>query len=105
MKSLKLFITLPLIILTASSIFAQNPDNGVIKDFNILINGWITEFEVSESDPDIIFAVERQGNGYTGVYKTSNRGEDWEKVKGITQFQKMAIDPVNPEIVFGVPGG
>ncbi len=105
MKYLKIFNCFSLIILLASSVFAQESDIKIIRDYNILIDGWIREFEVSKSNPDIIFAVDGKVNVSSSVYKTSNGGETWDKVKGFSQFSMMAIDPVNPDVVFGVPGG
>ncbi|MFC1565250.1 hypothetical protein ACFL6G_09960, partial [candidate division KSB1 bacterium] len=82
----------------------QDQSDNIIRDYKILMDGWVTEFEVSKSNPGIIYAMQRSENGYF-TYKSSDGGETWKKLNTLNYGKEIAIDPVDPDIVFAVPGG
>ncbi len=66
---------------------------------------------ISQSDPSISYAVYTDGGTYTGLYKTTDYGDNWINVDpdfeisaGVSSFSwyfgQVRIHPTNPDIVF-----
>ncbi len=104
MKRLLILISAILYLLTAVSGFAQNSDNNIITEYKVLSNGWITNFAVSVTNPDVIYAMQHSKTGYFAL-NSGDGGENWKKLREPGYSKEMVIDPVNPMIAFMVPGG
>ncbi len=78
-------------------------------------NTGVTDMEFDPSSPDILYAAAYQRRRHTwsllsggpksGIYKSTNNGEDWSQVKtGLPKGDMgkigLAVTPANPEIVY-----
>ncbi|NBC83611.1 MAG: T9SS type A sorting domain-containing protein [Bacteroidetes bacterium] len=64
-----------------------------------LVGAWITPFIMSHNDPNTLLA------GYEDVYKTTNQGDNWEKLSnnltgGNTKIKSMALAPSNEDFIY-----
>ncbi len=68
---------------------------------------------ISESNPNISYALYNDGSYYTGLYKTTNYGDNWvsvdtdNEINGGTSnfswyFGQIRINPVNPNIIYAM---
>ncbi len=69
--------------------------------------------DISASDPNVLYAIYADNIGYfAGVYKTVNGGNSWLRTSDSELsdmfssfgwwFGRISIDPVNPDIVYGI---
>jgi uncharacterized repeat protein (TIGR01451 family) len=57
----------------------------------------VTKIAIARSNPNIVYAV-----SFGTIYKSSNGGDNWTSIQGnlFPQFNTVAVDSNNPEIVF-----
>jgi len=96
---------------------SNGPGGGILKStdggttWNQLTNGLPTEgvgrigLAISPSNPKIVYAVIDAKEG--GLFRSNDGGATWTKTSGDTRvwgrgwyFEKVAVDPKNPEIVY-----
>lgn len=62
--------------------------------------------EISPADPEIIYAIVEAAEGKGGFYRSTNRGESWEKRGGYSSsgnyYQEIIADPKDPNTVFSM---
>lgn len=95
MKKRALTLTIALLFISGIAA-AQNTDYSATTIFN----GTITCFDVSKSNPDVIY-VAKSGSG---LFKTEDGGKKWKKVSS-KNFAGISINDRNPETVFAFEGG
>ena len=67
---------------------------------NLMSSQIIVTFDISKTDPDVMFA----GFGTGGIYKTTDRGKNWTEVAPFF-IMSLAIDESNPFVVYALEGG
>jgi photosystem II stability/assembly factor-like uncharacterized protein len=99
----------------------QGPESGLFKStdggdtWKKLTNGLPTfeqglgriGFDISRSNPKILYATVDANSQQGGVYRSDDEGESWRKISGDTRlwgrgsdFAEIKAHPKNPEIVF-----
>lgn len=61
---------------------------------------------ISPANPEYIYAIVEAARGEGGFYISTTRGESWEKrssyVSSGNYYQEIAVDPVNPNKIYGM---
>lgn len=67
---------------------------------DIVVKGLTNFFDVSKSNPDIVYAL-------TGgeLKKSVDAGKSWTEIKSISKIVTVKVDPNNPDIVYAAQGG
>ncbi|MCF8298148.1 MAG: T9SS type A sorting domain-containing protein [Saprospiraceae bacterium] len=68
----------------------------IYKDISETGN-WVTPFEIHPTNPQTIFM------GYTNLWKSTNRGDDWNSISnlgGSTKINAIGISPSNPDYIY-----
>ncbi|MFC1477540.1 WD40/YVTN/BNR-like repeat-containing protein [candidate division KSB1 bacterium] len=81
--------------------FTHEAESYSSNNGNLILKGTIKSFDVSGSDPDIIYAV----TGSDGTLKSVNAGKSWKKVTSLKSITKIEIDANDPDIVYATQGG
>lgn len=66
----------------------------------IILKGIMRYFDVSKSDPDVIYAL---SSGK--LMKSINAGEKWTEITSISKIVTVEIDRDNPNTVYAAQGG
>jgi len=66
----------------------------------IILKGTMRYFDVSKSDPDVIYAL---SSGK--LMKSTNAGEKWTEITSISKIVTVEIDRDNPNTVYAAQGG
>lgn len=94
-KLINLFI---LTLLTVSSSFSQQPDKAHV---NYSLSGMVYTVDISESNPDLIYA----GIYNDGIYKSEDCGSSWAKVLHLPNICSLTIDDNSQNTVYAIEGG
>jgi photosystem II stability/assembly factor-like uncharacterized protein len=72
-----------------------NSGNTWLQSFDGMRNFFAYDIKISPSDPSIIYTAGRHG-----VHISTNYGRTWRYIGAGGTFNKVAIDPINPNIVY-----
>src|SRR3990172_1746438 len=71
--------------------------NNWFQSFNGIKGFQVYDIKISSSNPSIIYAA-----GYLGVYRSTDRGSSWYYIGGGWPIDKINVDHIDPNIVYGV---
>ena len=77
----------------------QNSKNITPRDTagDVISGNWVTPYVVDPNDPNILYG------GYGELWRTENRGDDWEQISdlGINgRIRSIAVAPSNSEVIY-----
>ena len=64
-------------------------------------SAYLTGFDFYLSNPDIMYAVYYQ----QGVFKSNNRGINWNHTSSLDGFTRVVVNPDQPDIAYALKGG
>jgi len=68
--------------------------------YQTILKGNISYFDISASNPAVMYA----GNSASGVYKTTDAGDSWNKVYA-KKFIALAVDKTSSDAAYAIEGG
>jgi len=78
--------------------------NFPVEEYSVLLEGNIMNFNVSQVNHDVIYAIDVEYTKGT-LYRSNSAGVEWTEIRTIPAMQTVSINKIDPNLVFATDGG